>query len=72
MKLYVADNDDVFEPDIPSPSEFEDRMKELASHQSDDREFMHQDMDDLMCDILEAIGYGRGVEIFRQTPKWYA
>ena len=71
MKVYVADNDDVFEPDIPSPREFEDRMKELASHQSDDREFMHHDMDDLMCDILEAIGYGRGVEIFRQTPKWY-
>ena len=72
MRVYVADNDDVFEPDIPSPSEFENRMKELASHQSDDREFMHQDMDDLMCDILEAIGYQKGVEIFRQTPKWYA
>ena len=71
MKLYIADNDEIYEPDIFSPTEFEERMKDLATHQ-DDREYMHVDMDDLMCEILEKLGYEKGIETFRQTPKWYA
>lgn len=71
MRIYLADNDNILEPDIPSPSEFEEQMKEFAKH-DDNREFMHQDMDDLMCDILEKLGYQKGVEIFRRTHKWYA
>lgn len=70
MRIYLADNDNILEPDIPSPSEFEEQMKELAKH--DNAAARHCDMDNLMCDILEKLGYQKGVEIFRRTHKWYA
>lgn len=28
--------------------------------------------DKLMCDVLTQLGYGEGVEIFKNAPKWYA
>ena len=37
-----------------------------------DQEYAHRYMDRLMCDLLRELGYGEGVEIFEDTPKWYA
>lgn len=54
-------------------------MRELAGEKNeygqycpDDPEYVHGEMDDLLCEVLESLGYGEGVEIFRNTYKWYA
>lgn len=38
----------------------------------DDEEQTHITMDCLMCDLLRSLGYGEGIDIFENTPKWYA
>jgi argininosuccinate synthase len=37
-----------------------------------DHEERHAKADDLMCDLLSALGYDRGVRIFRGTTRFYA
>lgn len=32
----------------------------------------HVHADELMCTLLEDLGFGEGVEIFRSAIKWYA
>ena len=76
MKIFIVDKDRISEPDILSPSEFEERMRDISTSDSGypgcNTEDRHRAMDDLMCEILEALGYGKGVEVFKQTHKWYA
>lgn len=59
-----------------NPEEFAEKMKELSERKSEyssiDVEINHADMDELMCKVLEELGYGEGVEIFRNTYKWYS
>lgn len=38
----------------------------------DDEEARHGDMDELMCHVLISLGYEKGIEIFNNTPMWYA
>ena len=45
-------------------------MKGLAK--DEDVEGRHYNMDELMCELLEHLGYSDGVKIFRDTDMWYA
>ena len=38
----------------------------------DDKEGFHTEADKLMCNLLIELGYDQGVEVFLDTPKWYA
>lgn len=53
-----------------SPREFADKMKQIT--EEEDVEEAHRHMDDLMCNLLNLLGYNEGVAIFNQTYKWYA
>jgi len=55
-----------------TPEKFEDLIRNIAIDNYDDPEELHIKMDDLMCDTLRALGYGKGVKIFEDTPKWYS
>ena len=61
-----------------TPEEFADEMRRITDeeqHKNDpywDTEQIHIEMDSLVCKVLENLGYGEGVEIFRNEPKWYA
>lgn len=55
---------------ILSPKDFELIMKRICSQK--DKEGRHIDADRLMCNLLEKLGYGKGIEIFENTEKWYA
>lgn len=61
---------------IPDPDEFADQMLQCiernTTHGSLDNEDCHYAMDGVMCDLLEQLGYKKGIEIFKSTPKWYA
>ena len=37
-----------------------------------DIEGAHSEADDLMCQLLEELGYEEGVKIFKNAEKWYA
>lgn len=47
-------------------------LKEEFIDKRDDKECFHDRADGLMCDLLIRLGYGEGVEVFLDTPKWYA
>lgn len=52
------------------PESFAFEMKCIARDKDPEKE--HGDMDDLMCKLLESLGYDEGVEIFKNAEKWYA
>lgn len=56
--------------DKTSPKVFKESMERIAS--SDDTEGNHVNADELMCELLTALGYGEGVEIFKNMDKWYS
>ena len=63
------------EPTYLTPEEFEKKMLGLRQKyliELDDEEEVHIYMDNLMCSLLIALGYGTGVEVFKKTKKWYA
>lgn len=61
-----------------TPKEFSNEMQRITNeelHKHDpywDTEQIHIEMDNLMCEVLEDLGYGKGIKIFRDEPKWYA
>lgn len=62
-----------------TPEEFAEKMKKardttcwIFGSEVPDIETAHENMDDLMCHVLRELGYGEGIDIFRQTKKWYA
>lgn len=57
---------------IMNRKEFAREMKELEAKYGGDKEVLHGAGDDLMCEMLKALGYGEGVEIFEKWDKWYA
>lgn len=63
---------------IPTPEEFAEQMKDASIPRLrfgkfyEDCEDTHSRMDGLMCDLLRELGYGEAVDIFEDSPKWYA
>ena len=54
-----------------TPEEFAVRMREIANN-TGDKEAAHCDADDLLCEMLNELGYGEGVRYFQAMEKWYA
>lgn len=70
----VEDEHDAAEMPI-CPREFAKRMQKYADELHSphgDMESVHRAADDLMLEVLEALGYGEGTAIFGDMPKWYA
>lgn len=62
---------------VMTPEEFADEMRKIQDRldNSDrpwDFEYSHRAMDRTMCELLESLGYGAGVDIFLNAHKWYA
>lgn len=57
---------------ITTPEEFAKNMKKLKDVWSDDWERVHMEMDHYILDVLTELGYEEGVDIFCDTPMWYA
>ena len=55
-----------------TPKEFFDKMTEIEDEFYSDLEVCHSKMDDLMCEVLDELGYGDGVHVFKGADKWYA
>lgn len=50
-----------------TPAEFAQMMRLIS-----DAKAAHLQADSLMCEVLESLGYGEGVEIFENMEKSYA
>ena len=45
-------------------------MKEQTKN--DDNETAHAEADDLLCRLLQELGYSEVVEVYEKVGKWYA
>ena len=52
-----------------TPEEFHEAMISL---ETGDTECDHVNADELMCKVLNELGYEGGVKVFETMPKWYA
>lgn len=58
--------------------EFKNEIKEkyiqklVKAQESGDAECAHMDADDILCDLLEELGFSDVVNEFRKINKWYA
>lgn len=62
-------------PEIMTPAEFAEKMQGIVDKYDKfcfDEECCHIDHDELMCKLLTQLGYGEGVAIFNDVPKYYA
>ena len=58
-----------------TPEEFKNEMQKIRNRLGEkyiDEEIIHAEGDDLMCKLLRELGYGEGVDVFEDMPKWYA
>lgn len=59
-----------------TPEEFYEKMSNFRQQLNGvylyDNEDFHIDADDLMCELLTSLGYGDGIKVFQDTPKWYS
>lgn len=52
--------------------DFNDKMKLIEFEERDNTEARHERMDILMCNVFDSLGFYEGIDIFRNTHKWYA
>lgn len=59
-----------------TPEEFARGMDQITYYVNDegwfDEEMAHVKADDLMMKVLTSLGYGEGVRIFDDMPKYYS
>lgn len=63
---------DKVEGKMYTPEEFAAEMARLQKEYEDDEELVHICMDNTMLELLRALGYGKGCDIFDNTKMWYA
>ena len=47
-------------------------LKKAVKQNKGDMEYIHDALDEILCDELLKLGYAKAVEFFKKTPKWYA
>ena len=57
---------------LPFEDEIKQTMQKIDNKYNKDVEAWHGEADDLLCEILDKLGYGFVTEWFNNHPKWYA
>lgn len=52
--------------------DFANEMQRIKDAYYDDPELSHYYMDACICGLLRALGYGKGIDIFDSTYRWYS
>ena len=55
-----------------TPEEFVEQIKTALDKYYDDIELSHARTDEIMEEALISLGYEEGVELIRNTMRWYA
>lgn len=53
-----------------SADKFAEKIQQIIQEEGKDYEMAHVRLDELLCQVLEENGYGKGVALYRETPKW--
>ncbi len=56
----------------PTPEEFKNEMKKILEQYYDDEELFHVVADEYICDVMKALGFEEGIQIFENAHKWYS
>jgi len=51
---------------------FLQQMQEIVDKDGDDEEQEHIDADQLLCDLLEILGFEELIKLYHKIDKWYA
>jgi hypothetical protein len=54
-----------------TPNQFREAMQ-MIKDAAGDTEVDHGKADELLCDLLDSLGYDEGITIYREIEKWYA
>lgn len=68
MKKKSADPKEV----VMTPRQFAAEIRNINEKYVGDIEIVHYRCDDLMCDLLKSLGYGAGVQAFKDLYKQYS
>ena len=55
-----------------TPGVFTRRMRGIAYLGDDNVEAAHRNAEELMCRLLESLGYATGVAAFLEMKRWYS
>ena len=55
-----------------TPKTFTRRINRIQKEYEGDKETRHCRLDDMLCETLRLLGYGKGVDVFENTDKWYS
>lgn len=55
-----------------TPEEFEKELIILNEIYINSPEDFHYRSDELMCNVLRALGYGKGIDIIESRERWYS
>lgn len=61
--------EDCLSKELITPEEFLRKMKEIFKEGDVVEDHIYAD--DLMCEVLTRLGYGSGVDVFKNAIKWY-
>lgn len=56
---------------VMTPEQFYTQMRAIQLDEDLSNDDQHERMDKLMCQLLSDLGYTDGIEIFKNTEKWY-
>ena len=49
-----------------------EKLEAAKTNFSGDLEALHMEVDDILCELLEMLGYQEVVKIYKDIDKWYA
>lgn len=61
---------DILDEELSEYNKIRDEMELLI--ECGDSEYAHSRADELLCELLEDLGYGKIVELYSDVEKWYA
>lgn len=70
MTNVLHELSDMLDDELSEYNKIRDEMKSLID--CGDTEYAHSRADELLCELLEDLGYGKIVELYSDVDKWYA
>ena len=61
---------DILDAELSEYNKIRDEMELLI--ECGDPEYAHSRADELLCELLDSLGYGKIVELYSYVDKWYA
>ena len=61
---------DILDAELSEYNKVRDEMKSLID--CSDTEYAHSRADEILCELLKSLGYGKIVDLYYDVEKWYS